>query len=114
MPQARTARDEEGAADQFVRPTLVTTNRHDEAVANSLAAADEAASQHDFRAALSWLTMLEAIGDELPVAYHSKREDWTAMLEAGAGIETNHAARVDTLPESLAGPTITRDGEQRR
>lgn len=54
---------------------------HDAAVANSLALADEAARAGDYRGALSWLGVIEAIGERLPAGYHAKRTAWSASLD---------------------------------
>jgi hypothetical protein len=57
-------------------------SRHDAAVASTLQQADEAAVGGDYDGALSWLGLLEAIGDELPVGYESKRQAWLAAIAA--------------------------------
>lgn len=53
---------------------------HWRAVANSLALADEAAATGDYINALSWLHMLDAIGEELPASYLAKRRAWAEQL----------------------------------
>ena len=46
------------------------------AVARSLQWADEAATRGDHSDALAWLHVIEAIGDELPETYQTKRQAW--------------------------------------
>ncbi len=52
--------------------------RHTAAVRRTLKWADEAARAGDYKAALEWLAVIEAIGDELPPRYQLKREVWGA------------------------------------
>jgi hypothetical protein len=60
----------------------VSRSRHDAAVSNTLRQADDAATQGDLAGALSWLAMLEAIGDALPSGYSTKRQAWLGALSA--------------------------------
>ena len=50
--------------------------RHAVAVARTLQWADEAAERGDHSDALAWLHVIEAIGDELPETYQTKRHAW--------------------------------------
>ena len=50
--------------------------KHVVAVARSLQWADEAAERGDHSDALAWLHVIEAIGDELPETYETKRQAW--------------------------------------
>jgi hypothetical protein len=56
------------------------TGRHDRAVENTLEQADEAAASGDYQDALSWLGLIETIGDELPHSYIAKRQAWRAAI----------------------------------
>lgn len=58
--------------------------RHQAAVARTLAWADEAAARHDFHDALAWLKTLKAIGETLPDHYLLKQEAWTRRARANA------------------------------
>jgi hypothetical protein len=51
-------------------------DNHPVAVARSLRWADEAAKRGDHSDALAWLHVIEAIGDELPETYQTKRQAW--------------------------------------
>jgi hypothetical protein len=53
--------------------------RHERAVENTLREADQAAACGDYEGALSWLGLVEAIGDDLPHTYKLKRATWTAQ-----------------------------------
>lgn len=57
-----------------------STGSHESAVTRTLREADTAATNGDFATALSWLGVLEAIGERLPAAYHAKRRAWSSML----------------------------------
>jgi hypothetical protein len=57
--------------------------RHAAAIASTLRQADEAAADGDYADALSWLGLLETIGDELPEDYQVKREAWHSALANG-------------------------------
>lgn len=58
--------------------------RHAAAIASTLRQADEAAAGGDYADALSWLGLLETIGDELPEDYRAKREAWYSALANGS------------------------------
>ena len=53
---------------------------HERAVAQTLGWADEAAARGDHADALSWLKVLDAIGEQLSHEYQSKRESWRLSL----------------------------------
>ena len=50
--------------------------KHPVAVARSLRWADDAAERGEHSDALAWLHVIEAIGDELPETYQTKRQAW--------------------------------------
>ena len=54
--------------------------KHLVAVARTLQWADEAAERGDHFDALAWLETLEAIGDQLPEVYESRRGSWSAQI----------------------------------
>ncbi len=57
---------------------------HRAAVGRTLSWADEAASGGDYGDALAWLGVLDAIGEDLPAEYGSKRLAWRlALVETG-------------------------------
>jgi len=55
-------------------------SKHLAAVARTLQWADEAAERGDHFDAIAWLETLEAIGDQLPEVYESRRGSWSAQL----------------------------------
>jgi hypothetical protein len=54
--------------------------KHLAAVARTLHWADEAAERGDHFDAVAWLETLEAIGDQLPEVYESRRRSWSAQI----------------------------------
>jgi hypothetical protein len=57
-------------------------DRHLAAVARSFGWAEEAAARGDYADALSWVAVVEAIGDLIPIEYQTKRRAWlTALAE---------------------------------
>ena len=56
---------------------------HNAAVARTLAWANEAAARHEYADALSWLAVLDAIGDPLPAGYATKQAAWTLAGHVG-------------------------------
>jgi hypothetical protein len=58
-------------------------SRHERAVQSTLEQADEAANG-DHRDALSWLGLIETIGDELPDDHQAKRRYWHAAMPPDA------------------------------
>jgi hypothetical protein len=56
------------------------SERHLVAVAGSLRSANESAARGDYRDALGWLAVLEAVGEELPTAYIAKRQLWLSAF----------------------------------
>jgi hypothetical protein len=54
--------------------------KHLAAVARTLQWADEAAERGDHFDAVAWLETLEAIGDQLPEVYESRRASWSTQL----------------------------------
>jgi hypothetical protein len=63
-------------------------------VARTLQWADEAAERGDHSDAVAWLAALEAIGDQLPEVYESRRSSWPTQL--GRTRLTKEAARRQT------------------
>jgi hypothetical protein len=57
-------------------------------VARTLRWADEASEPGDYFDALAWLDTVEAIGDQLPEAYETKRDSWCAQLARTLGRPT--------------------------
>ncbi len=55
---------------------LSAADRHLVAVASSLGWAQESADRGDYADALGWIVVLEAIGEEIPDGYQTKREAW--------------------------------------
>lgn len=75
-----------GASDSSATeaPPRHGAQRHEAAVARTLANADEAAASGDLDMALSWLSLIEAIGDRLPDRYERKRRSWLAEVTGDA------------------------------
>lgn len=60
-------------------------DRHLAAVARSLGWAQESAARGDYAEALSWVGVVEAIGDALPDGFEIKRQAWlNALAESQA------------------------------
>jgi hypothetical protein len=57
------------------------------AVARSFGWADEAAARGDYADALSWVGVVEVIGDLIPIEYQTKRRAWLSAL---AGNRNRH------------------------
>ena len=55
-------------------------DRHLAAVARSLGWAQQAAARGDYAEALSWVGVVEAIGDRIPTEYQTKRQAWLGAL----------------------------------
>jgi hypothetical protein len=64
-------------------PYLDGETKHRAAVARSLGWADDSAARGDHAGALGWLQMVEAIGDQLPEAYDTRRRDWLIAIRTG-------------------------------
>ena len=69
--------------------------KHLAAVARTLQWADEAAERGDNFDAIAWLETLEAIGDQLPEVYESRRRAWSARLRRARVTEETARARPD-------------------
>ena len=63
---------------------------HVMAVKRSLGWAQESADEHDYKNALGWLGVLEAIGEQLPAEYQTRRQEWAHAL---AGAEPSREVR---------------------
>jgi hypothetical protein len=55
-------------------------DRHLAAVARRFGWAEEAAARGDYADALSWVGVVEAIGDLIPIEYQTKRRAWLSAL----------------------------------
>ena len=73
--------------------------KHLAAVTRTLQWADESAKRGDYLDALAWLNTVEAIGDELPEIYETRRDSWSAQLDASLGDRTKS-------PASTANPLM--------
>lgn len=60
--------------------TRGTHDRHLAAVARSLGWAQESAERGDYADALAWIRTVEAIGEQLPPSYQTKRRAWHSAL----------------------------------
>jgi hypothetical protein len=60
--------------------------------------AEQAAARGDFADALSWVGVVEAIGDLIPIEYQTKRKAWlTALAENRAqACDDKHLPRTST------------------
>jgi hypothetical protein len=54
----------------------------------------------DYRDALGWLQVLEAVGEELPIEYRAKRQAWLRLAAATRGTP-------GASPATFDGPTGT-------
>jgi hypothetical protein len=68
-------------------PNLDGEAKHRAAVARSLGWADDSAARGDHGGALGWLQMVEAIGDQLPEAYETRRRDWLIAVRTGGAAQ---------------------------
>jgi hypothetical protein len=55
-------------------------DRHLAAVARTFGWAEEAAARGDYAEALSWVQVVQAIGDQIPIEYQTKRRAWFSAL----------------------------------
>jgi hypothetical protein len=55
-------------------------DRHLAAVARTFGWAEEAAARGDYADALSWVQVVQAIGDLIPIEYQTKRSAWLSAL----------------------------------
>lgn len=70
-----------GAPSTYPRAALdYDRDRHLAAVARSLRWARESAASGDYADALSWVQVVEAIGDPIPHEYKIKRRAWRGAL----------------------------------
>jgi hypothetical protein len=60
--------------------TVSAPDRHLAAVSRSLGWAQESAERGDYTEALAWVSVVEAIGSQLPPGYHAKRQAWLDAL----------------------------------
>jgi len=58
------------------RREIAVPTKHEAAVIQTLAWAEEAADDRDYAGALEWLTAIEAIGDQLSDVQLGKRATW--------------------------------------
>jgi hypothetical protein len=105
-----------GAATQAGRQGL--------AVASTLTWADDAAAAGDYARAVGWLRVIEAIGDELPREYQTKRRKWLEAAGAWGRIGRPARPAEDRIksaadaaplaaPERAADPTAVIVGQAR-
>jgi hypothetical protein len=80
----------ERASDRERGCARATSDDHDKrddrrlaAVAQTLRWADEAAEHGDHVGAVAWLNVVEAIGEELPRVYETRRHAWVLAIRAG-------------------------------
>jgi len=94
------------------RETHVSAHdRHLAAVARSFGWAEQAAARGDFAEALSWVQVVEAIGDLIPIDYQTKRRTWlSALAESRAKTETREDGRTSgPFPRpQVVGPRLVR------
>ena len=72
--------------------------KHLAAVASTLQWADEAAERGDHFDAVAWLETLEAIGDQLPDLYESRRGSWSAQIARTRATTKPPSHPVDVKP----------------
>jgi hypothetical protein len=92
-----------GSGDRVTREA-----KHLAAVASTLQWADEAAERGDHVDALAWLETLEAIGDQLPEVYESRRNSWSAQLGRNPG-DPRHSRSLDgrsRFPRASLWPAV--------
>jgi hypothetical protein len=78
-------------------------DRHLAAVARSFGWAEEAAARGDYADALSWIQVVEAIGDLIPIEYQTKRRTWLSALDKGRARNEARRDRLDIRPETSVG-----------
>jgi len=61
-------------------PARRARDRHLTAVETTLAWAQESAERGDYVDALKWIETVEAIGDQVPPSYQTKRQAWLSVL----------------------------------
>jgi hypothetical protein len=72
-------------------PQRDASERHDAAVRQSVAWAEDAARRGDYAGALAWLATVEAIGDELSQALAARRRGWSVRMQS-ARVHAGHPA----------------------
>jgi transcriptional regulator with GAF, ATPase, and Fis domain len=99
------------------RAAAAGTRRHDLAVVSTLTWADTAAKAGDHARAVGWLRVIEAIGDELPREYQTKRREWLEAVGACSRvgrratpvedvIESAEDAAPACEPQQVAAPAL--------
>jgi len=85
------------------RETQVSArDRHLAAVARSFGWAEDAAARGDYADALSWVQVVEAIGDVVPIEYQTKRQGWLSALAESRARNQAHDDRLDITPGTRA------------
>ena len=79
--------------------TLASPERHRTAVASSVASAHECAARGDYVDALSWVAVLDAIG-ELPLDLKAARPAWHHVIHRRSQVA---AEALERLPAGLSG-----------
>jgi len=86
------------------RETQVSArDRHLAAVARSFGWAEQAAARGDYADALSWVQVVEAIGDLIPIEYQTKRRTWLSALAESRPRNEARDDRLDIRPETPVG-----------
>lgn len=88
------------------RGAATQAGRHDLGVASTLTCADDAAAAGDYARAVGWLRVVEAIGDELPREYQTKRREW--LEAAGACGRIGALARPGKPPSCSSSDATVR------
>jgi hypothetical protein len=83
-PPVHMAADERGNRAWLGAPPrpagLSAADRHTMAVRGSLGYAQDSADRGDYADALGWIGVLEAIGEQLPAVYQTRRQAWGRAL----------------------------------
>jgi len=94
------------------RETQVSAHdRHQAAVVRSFGSAEQAAARGDYADALSWVQVVEAIGDPIPIEYQTKRRTWLSALAVS---RASNAARDDRLNDTLDNLVDTVTGHHKK
>lgn len=81
-PGVRRVQSRPGEEPDPEEPDPEEPDRHRAAVARTLASARESAARGDYADALSWLSMLDAIGQELSDEDEGLRAEWRGIVAA--------------------------------
>ena len=81
---------------------MTSTERHEQAVAQSLRWAEDAAATQDFKQALGWLAVVETVDGALPPEWEQARTSWLV-----------HSTSTEGATEAL-GRAESRTGRRKR